>query len=55
MIKWDSLELNEKFYFEYVWFFLYYYYYGLRKYNKLFCFVIYEFNKMLLKKKMILR
>lgn len=56
MTKWDSLELNEKFYPEHVWlFFLYHYHYSSRKHNKLFCFVIYEFNKMSLKKKMILR
>lgn len=56
MTKWASLELNEKFYPEHVWlFFLYHYHYSSRKHNKLFCFVIYEFNKMSLKKKMILR
>lgn len=51
MTKWASLELNEKFYPEHVWlFFLYHYHYSSRKHNKLFCFVIYEFNKMSLKK-----
>lgn len=55
MTKWDSLELNEKFYPEHVWLFLYHYHHSSRKHNKLFCFVIYEFNKMSLKKKMILR
>lgn len=51
MTKWASLELNEKFYPEHVWLFLYHYHYSSRKHNKLFCFVIYEFNKMSLKKK----
>lgn len=55
MTKWASLELNEKFYPEHVWLFLHHYYYSSRKHYKLFCFVIYEFNKISLKKKMILR